>query len=70
MVACKRYHVYKDVLEAAIGEILICQQERGNSTDVHGVAVMTDGVIVGHLPRRILHVSALFIRRDGTVNGT
>ena len=52
--SCVRgYHVYKDIWNAALGEELQCQRERGNSSDLYAVAVLKDRTIVGHLPRKM-----------------
>ena len=61
------YHVYKDVWDAAIGEELDCQRETCNSKDRYAVAVLSDGIIVGHLPRKISRSYSLFIRRGGSI---
>ena len=34
------YHVYKDVWEAALGQLLPCQREPGNTHDPYAVAVV------------------------------
>ena len=50
------YHVYRDVWEAALSQLLPCQREPGNIHDPHAVAVVETGVatrIVGHVPRAI-----------------
>ena len=61
------YHIYGEQWEAAVGEELECRRERGNSRDTYAVAVVRDDITVGHLPRKISRVSALFIRRGGTI---
>ena len=61
------YHVYMDECEAAIGEELQCERERKNSKDPYAVAVTRKNVVVGHLPRKISRVSALFIKRQGKI---
>ena len=43
------YHVYREVWEAAVKEVLPCQQEHGNVHDPYTVAVLNRGVIVGHV---------------------
>ena len=56
------YHVYKDVWEAALGQLLPCQREPGNIHDPYAVAVVETGVetlIVGHVPRAISSVFRL-----------
>ena len=36
MESCVRgYHIYRELLEAAIGEDLACQRECGNATDAY-----------------------------------
>jgi len=53
------YHVYKDVWEAALGQLLPCQREPGNIHDPYAVAVVETGVatrIVGHVRRAISSV--------------
>ena len=64
------YHVYKDVWEAAIGEVLVCEREPRNAEDRYAVAVKKDGTIVGHLPRNLSRVCSLFIRRGGMIQCT
>ena len=61
------YHVYRAVWEAAVGQVLPCQQERSNTHDPYAVAVVDRGVIVGHVPRGISSVCYLFINRKGTI---
>ena len=61
------YHIYKDIWEAAIGEVLKCERERGNNKDRYAIAVKKDEIIIGHLPRRISRVCSLFLRRGGTI---
>ena len=41
---------YKDIWNAALGEELQCQRERGNSSDLYAVAVLKDRTIV---PRKM-----------------
>ena len=47
------YHVYKDIWDAVDGEILECFREVTNRRDPFAVAVKKQGVIVGHLPKKI-----------------
>ena len=44
---------------------LPCQREPGNSHDPFSVAIVRAGVIVGHVPRKIL---SLFLRRGGLIH--
>ena len=47
------YHVYQVVWEAAVGEVLPCQWERGNVHNPYAVAIVDRSVVVGHVPRAI-----------------
>ena len=61
--------MYKEIWEAAVGEELVCAREPHNSHDRYAVAVKREGVLIGHLPRK-LHVSrlcSLFLRRGGAI---
>jgi len=56
------YHVYTDVWEPALGQLLPCQREPGNVHDPYAVAVVETGVetrFVGHVPRAISLVCRL-----------
>ena len=65
------YHIYQDVWTPVVGEHLQCVREEDNTEDNtedrYAIAVMKDGVTVGHLPRRISTLSSLFIRRGGII---
>ena len=61
------YYVYKEHWEAAVGDELECQQERRNGADAYAVAVVHEGTVVGHVPRRISRICSLFIRRGGVI---
>ena len=66
--AVRRYHIYKEEWEAAIGEELKCEREKNNAKDPYAVAVVHENVIVGHLPRKISQISALFLKRQGKIS--
>ena len=61
------YHIYGEQWVAAVGEELECRRERGNPRDTYAVAVVRDDITVGHLPRKISRISALFIRRNNSL---
>ena len=63
----REYRVYKEHWEAEIGEELECQRERRNGADAYTVAVVREGTVVGHVPRRISRVCSLFIIRGGVI---
>lgn len=62
------YHVYKGIWDASsdIGEF-ICKRKPGNQNDAHAVAVTKEDVTVGHIPRTILPICSIFIRRCGAI---
>ena len=62
------YHIYKEEWEAAVGEELKCEREKNNAKDPYAVAVVHENVIVGHLPRKISRISALFLKRQGKIS--
>ena len=64
------YHVYRDIWEAATGEVLSCEREPWNTNDRYAVAVKKDGMIITHLPKKILRVCSLFLRRGGCISCT
>ena len=62
------YHVYKATWVPSIGDILQCEQERGNVEDMFAVAVKRfDGVTVGHIPRRISRICWFFLQQGGSM---
>jgi len=64
------YHIYKEIWEAAAGEVLECVREPHNAQDRYAVAVKKTETIIGHLPRRLSRVCSLFLRRGGTISCT
>uniref|UniRef100_A0A1X7V3B4 Ubiquitin-like protease family profile domain-containing protein n=1 Tax=Amphimedon queenslandica TaxID=400682 RepID=A0A1X7V3B4_AMPQE len=62
------YHLYCNVWDAAINEVLPCERELNNRKDPFAVAVVKSGVgTVGHVPRLISSVCSIFIRRGGSI---
>ena len=55
------YHVYKDVWEASLGELLKCERETGNSFDPFAVCMKKHDDTVGHMPRKISAICSLFL---------
>lgn len=60
-------HVYNDIWAAVIGEVLECRREPLNVIDPFAVAVVNEDTTVGHVPRRILLICSLFLRKDSTI---
>ena len=61
------YHIYKDIWDAVIGEELLCERQPDNRSDCYTVAVKKDGIIIGHLPRKISRACSLFLRRGSEI---
>ncbi len=55
------------ILGSSVGEVLNCGREPTNDKDRYAVAVVKDGTIVGHLPKRISLVCSLFLLRGGSI---
>ena len=61
------YHVYKEILDASIGEELLCAREPTNPCDPFAIAVVKSDQTVGHVPLKISSVCSLFLRHGGTI---
>ena len=61
------YHAYQDIWTATVGEEFPCKREMSNSFDPFAVAVMRGDTVIGHVPRKILSVYSLFLRREGSI---
>ena len=69
MESCIRgYHICQLVWMPVLGEDLICLREPFNSVNRYAVCVKKDDNIVGHLPKKILRICSLFLRRGGSIN--
>ena len=53
----RRYHIYKDIWTAVVGEEFQCQREGRNQFNLFTVAVMRD---ISHVPRKFLSVCSTF----------
>jgi hypothetical protein len=63
------YHVYKEIWDASIGEMLVCRKEEGNVHDPYCVGVVNErNVTVGHVPREISALCSLFLEHQGTIS--
>ena len=66
--SCNRgHHVYKSVWHPTIGEELDCRREVTNPSDRYAVAVVKDGTIVGHLPKKLSRLFSIFLRSGSVV---
>ena len=61
------YHVYRDVWSAVVDEELACKREPFNASDLFAVAVVKSATTAGHIPKKILTICSLFLRRNGTI---
>ena len=60
------FHVYKAVYEPS-QELLTCVREPGNVHNPYAVAMMNGNVVVGHVPRLISALCAMFITQGGVL---
>ena len=67
--AVRGFHVYKDVWEPTIGEVLLCKRDVGNRYDTFAVAIKRNdsSEVVGHVPRFLSSICSIFIRRGGEI---
>ena len=61
--------MYNDKCEPRIGEILCLQRQTENSYDQFAVAVMKNGTVVGHVPRRLALYNILSVSEEKGVCG-
>ena len=66
--AVQGHHISKDIWIPTEGEMLSCIREATNRFDPFAVAVKKDGVVVGHVPRKIAAICSLFLRRRGNIS--
>ena len=55
------HHIYKSIWTPVVGEELTLQREDSNDHDLHAVAVVKDGNVVGHVPRSVCRCSSLYM---------
>ena len=55
------YHVYQDIWTAQDGEVLQCGRERSNLRDPFAVALVKNGTIVEHMPKKLSALSSVFL---------
>ena len=66
--AVRGFHVYKDIWNPEIDEVLLCEHEFGNLHGPYAVSVVReDDVMVGHVPRTISALCYFFLRRNGMI---
>ena len=61
------HHICKVYWTPVIEEEITLVTEDDNEHDEHAVSVMKDGYSVGHVPRSLLKVSWLFLKRGGRI---
>ena len=59
--AVRGFHIYKDVWNPTIGEVLFCERDIGNSHDTFAVAIKNSSKVVGHVLRFLLLICSIFI---------
>ena len=65
------HHIYKEVWNPIIGEVLNCEHEADNQHNGFAIACKKqNGIIVGHLPRTDARTFYHFLAHDGTITAT
>uniref|UniRef100_A0A1X7V6W2 HIRAN domain-containing protein n=1 Tax=Amphimedon queenslandica TaxID=400682 RepID=A0A1X7V6W2_AMPQE len=65
------HHVYSNIWDASMSEVLPCEREIDNRRDTFAVRVSKPGTgTVGHLPRLISAACSVFLRRGGIITCT
>ena len=59
------YHIYHETWNPVIGKQYLCTREPNNKYDQFAVAVMHDGEVVGHIPRKISEPVSYFLTTEG-----
>ena len=60
-------HIYKEIRNPCLGEVLQYERDPHNVVDRYSVAVKK-GVVIGHLPRKVSRLCSLFLWRGGTID--
>jgi len=63
------YHVYKDIWDPPVSEIVSCEHENRNPRDPYTVALWKDSITVGRIPCAILCIYTLFLKRGDMLLG-
>ena len=64
------FHEYQAIWEPIDGEELYCCRENDNTSDPYAIGVMKGREVVGHVPRKISRMCAVFLRNRGTIKCT
>lgn len=70
ILSCVRgYHEYHRIWTTTMGEELQWERERPrNPRDPYAVVVKKNGIVVGHLPRKISKICSLFLMHGGNIS--
>lgn len=60
--------MYADIWTPSVGEVLICERESGNPSDLYAVAIKKGGEVIGHVPRKMSAACSLFLQLGGTLH--
>ena len=67
-ISRKHHHLYSTIWTPVLRELLSCKSELDNTKDRYVVAVCRiNGIVVGHIPKKISFLCAIFIKRGGTI---
>ena len=62
------HHMYSTIWTSVLGKLLSCKTELDNAEDQYAIAVCkVEGIVVGHILRKISFLHAVLIRRGGII---
>ena len=64
------FHVYMNIWEPEINEVLNLAHEKDNKSDKFAIAVLKSGRIVGHAPRENAKIMYFYLKRGGSISVT
>ena len=67
-ICIQHHHLYSTIWTPVLGELLPCKSELDNTKDQYVVVVCrVNGIVVGHITKKISFLCAVFIKRGGTI---
>ena len=64
------FREYQAIWEPINGKELYCCRENDNTSDPYAIGVMKGREVVGHVPRKISRMCAVFLRNGGIIKCT
>ena len=62
------FHIYANIWSPTVGDVLNCERECRNPSDLYAVAIKNGASVIGHVPRKLSAACSLFLSLGGTMN--